>query len=105
MSCCSAVVVGAVKVKVEAERARGLVAPALEHIIKLEEYFRVHGLDPIATRLEATLQECELIMTGAKPHGGAPADGSGDAPPTVGQDPQRYNAELTPETGGRAALG
>ena len=90
---------------VEVERARDLVAPALEHIIKLEEYFRVHGLPLIANQLEATLQECEHVMTGARPRAGSHGDGNGDAPPQGDRDPQPYTAGSTPKTGDRAALG
>lgn len=86
------------------ERTRTVVAPTLESIIRLEGYFRIHGLQRIADRLESALQECEAIMTGARSLSG-PADDSDDALLPDDQDQQPYSAESTPAKRGRAALG
>ena len=90
---------------VRTERARSLVAPAVEQIIRLEGYFRIHGFDHIAAQLEGALQSCDEIMTGLMPVAGGPGDGNDGAPQPVDPEEQPYSAEWTPATRGRAALG
>jgi hypothetical protein len=48
--------------RAEAERARALLQPALEHLIRLEAYFRLNGLSTLAEKTETVLQEAETMM-------------------------------------------
>ncbi|MCQ8185631.1 hypothetical protein [Parvularcula maris] len=44
------------------ERSRKLVEPALEHLVRLEAYFRLNGLAELAEKTEAVLAEAERLM-------------------------------------------
>lgn len=85
----------------EEERVRSLVVPALQHLIKLESYFRINGVERISHHLEAALVEAESITQVPR----APADGNGDAPSSSDQDQSRCTSGSKQETHGRAALG
>jgi hypothetical protein len=72
----------------EGETQRRLLEPALEHLIRLEIYFRLNGLDGLASGMEAVLQEAEGIMVRSKPKR-RPASGkasSGDTELAVNED-------------------
>ena len=88
---------------------RATIKPALGHLIRLEAYFRVNGLEELSEGLEAVLGRAEALLlalpdelTGPQP---AIADGTDDARQPDDQDPRQHSAASTPAKRGRAALG
>ena len=72
----------------ERDRVRVVVEPALNHLIRLESYLRLHELEAVSVHLEAALNELEQLMVRDDPTVGD----TGDAPVAADQDQRLYTA-------------
>jgi hypothetical protein len=81
-------------------RADYLVKQALPHLVRLEAFFRMNELTPLAEGMEEVLLTAEKMLTAS-----STGDGQGDARSRAVQDQQPCNAESMQERHGRAALG
>lgn len=87
-----------------------LLRPALPHLVRLEAYFRINGLDDLSEDLERALNRAEEMLANsariARSDGAEPPVGDNDdAHPSDDRDQSRYNAASMPERRDRAALG
>ncbi len=98
----------------EAEAFRQVILPALEHLVRLEAYFRLNGLTSLSEAMDEVLGVADDMMqrsggdkgTALTPSsGGEPEGGNADAPTPDAVDRSRCSAGSMQEKRGRAALG
>lgn len=75
-------------VETGARHPRDIIAPALDHLIRLEAYFRINELPRLAEGLDQVLLDAEKIMTESAEN----ADGIDDARRPNDQDQQPCSA-------------
>lgn len=79
-----------------------VIKPALEYLIRLEAYFRVHGLDRLSDGIDRVLVEAEDMLNESLSE---PWGDSAGAQPQADQDLSPCTAGSTPETRDRAIPG
>ena len=87
-----------------------LLRPALPHLVRLEAYFRINGLEDLSADLDRALSRAEQLLAerssrSTRGFDGSPGGGNGGVPPSDDPDQSPYNAASTPGTHGRAILG
>ncbi len=69
-------------------RIREVIAPALQHLIRLDSYFRLHDIQSVSVHLEAALNELERLTV----RDDAPLGDSDDALVEADQGQRLYTA-------------
>ncbi|NNU15139.1 hypothetical protein HK107_02220 [Parvularcula sp. ZS-1/3] len=46
----------------ELETVQTIIHPSLDHLIRLEAYYRIHGLEQLATGIDTVLDEVERLL-------------------------------------------